>query len=48
MKVVSVSPKIEMPMEAAEKVKARRTIMFIYILMVVLIAGPILIYLLTR
>jgi len=37
-----------MSTEAAEKVKARRTIRFIYILMVVLIAGPLLIYLLTR
>ncbi len=37
-----------MDQEAAEKVKARRTIQFIYLLMVVLIAGPILIYLLIR
>lgn len=30
--------------EAAEKAKARRTIRFIYTLMVVLIVGPILMY----
>ena len=38
----------EMDQEAAEKLKARRTIRFIYLLMVVLIAGPILIYLIIR
>jgi hypothetical protein len=34
--------------DEAEKAKARRTIRFIYILMVVLITGPILIHYLIR
>jgi hypothetical protein len=37
-----------MNVDAAEKAKARRTIRFIYTLMVVLVVGPILIYILTR
>jgi hypothetical protein len=37
-----------MNMDVAEKAKARRTIRFIYALMVLLIAGPILIYILTH
>jgi len=45
MKVCSVIPTSNMNQEDTEKVKARRVIRFIYFLMVVLIAGPILIYL---
>lgn len=35
-------------MESAEKTKARRVIGLIYLLMVVLIAGPVVVYILTR